>query len=148
MLASLIAGFASGEAVLAVRRAKQAAIAYLFAGLAMACGVGFLIGAAYIWTAERYGSVEAAAGFGGFFVLVSLIIVAAHRLRARSRARLIAQKRSADVKALTVTAAVAALPSLLRGKAGIGALLVPAAAVAGYALYRRSRTPDPDLPSD
>ena len=148
MLASLIAGFASGETVLAVRRAKQAAIAYLFAGLAMACGVGFLIGAAYIWTSERYGSLEAAVAFGGFFVLVSLVIVAAHKLRARSRARLISQKRSGDLKALGVAAAVAALPSLLRGKAGIGMLVAPALALGAYALYRRSRPADPDLPPD
>lgn len=144
MLASLIAGFASGETVLAVRRAKQTAIAYLFAGLAMAGGVGFLIGAAYIWTAERYGSFEAAAGFGGFFVLVSVVIIATHKLRARSRARMVAQKRSADVKAIGVATAIAALPSLLRGKAGIGVLLAPAVALAAYALYRRSRPSDPD----
>ena len=45
MLASLIASFASGETVLAVRRARRAAVAYLLAGLAALCGVGFLVGA-------------------------------------------------------------------------------------------------------
>ena len=51
MLAPLIAGFASGETMVALRNAKRAAVVYLLAAIAAACGVGFLVAAAYIWTA-------------------------------------------------------------------------------------------------
>jgi len=53
MLASLIAGLASGETAAAIRRARLAAIVYLLSGVAALCGVGFLIGAAFIWAASR-----------------------------------------------------------------------------------------------
>ena len=40
------------------------------------CGLGFLVGAAYIWTASRYGSLAAALGFGaGFLLLAGLILL-------------------------------------------------------------------------
>ncbi len=60
MLASLISALASGETVAALRRARTAAIVYALAAIAALCGLGFLIGAAYIWAAERYGSLAAA----------------------------------------------------------------------------------------
>ncbi|MBN9275510.1 MAG: hypothetical protein J0J15_35775, partial [Mesorhizobium sp.] len=69
-LASLLSALASGEAVSAVRRARTTAIVYALAALAALCGIGFLIGAAYIWASIRYGSLTAALGFGiGFLVL-------------------------------------------------------------------------------
>ena len=148
MLAPLIAGFASGETMVALRNAKRAALVYLFAALAAALGVGFLVGAAYIWTAAWLGPIQAALGFGVFFILVALFIVLAHRLRARSRARILAQKRAADVKALGIATAVAALPSLLKGKAGIGMLAVPVLALGAYAYYLRSRKADQELPPE
>ena len=148
MLAPLIAGFASGETMVALRNAKRAAVVYLFAAIAAACGVGFLVAAAYIWTAAWLGSIQAAVGFGVFFILVALLIVLAHRFRARSRARILAQKRASDVKALGIATAVAALPSLLKGKAGIGMLAVPVLALGAYAFYLRSRKADPDLPPE
>ncbi|TJW22609.1 MAG: hypothetical protein E5X59_41490, partial [Mesorhizobium sp.] len=64
MLASLISGLASGEAVAAVRSARTAAIVYALAALAALCGLGFLVGAAYVWVAARYGPMAACLGFG------------------------------------------------------------------------------------
>ena len=148
MLASLIAGLASGEAIQALRRAKRAAVAYLCAAIAAACGAGFLIGALYIWASEKYGPLEAALGLGVLFILIALLILLAHTVAARSRARAIARKRSTDLKAMGVATAVAALPGLLRGKPGISLLVAPAVALAAYVLYRRGRAPNSDLPPD
>ncbi|HEY4193121.1 MAG TPA: hypothetical protein VGM46_10800, partial [Mesorhizobium sp.] len=77
MLASLIAGLASGETAAAIRRARMAAMVYLVAGVAALCGIGFLIGAAFLWTSFRYGSIHAALGFGvGFLVLAGIVVLA------------------------------------------------------------------------
>ena len=141
MLASLIASLASGETVVAIRRARRAAIVYLLAGVAGLCGVGFLIGALYIWLSDRYGRLETALGFGVGFIVLALLILLVHRLTAGSRARRAAERRKSDFTAVGVAAALAALPALTRSRAGIGALLVPALAVIGYAIYRENSKP-------
>lgn len=142
-LASLIAGLVSGETVQAVRRARVMAIVYGVAGVLALTGLGFVIGAAYIWTAARYGPFAASLGFGIGFLVVAGLVVLVHKLAAGSRARRRAQRRKADLTALGVTAALAALPALARSKGGIGALLGPAAALVAFAIYKenaRSRT--------
>lgn len=144
MLASLIASLASGETVQAVRRARRAAIAYLLAGVACVCGVGFLIGALYIWLSQRYGSLQTAIGFGVGFIVLALLILLIHRLTAKSRARRVAERRKSDLTAMGVAAAIAALPTLARSRVGLGALLGPALAVAAYAIYRENTRPRPD----
>lgn len=146
MLASLIASFASGETVLAVRRARRAAVAYLLAGLAALCGVGFLVGAGYIWASARYGALEAALGFGAGFVFIALVIVLVHKLTSRSRVRQDVQRRKAEMTTLGVATALAVLPTLLRGKAGVGAVVAPLAALAAYAIYRENSKSGPDKP--
>lgn len=139
MLASLIAGFASGETGLAVRRMRRAAIAYLLAGVAALCGIGFLIGAGYIAAARRYGSLETSIAFGIGFLVLACIVLLVHRLAAGSRKRKEAQRRSQDVTALAVASALALLPSLLRKPAGLGAVAAPAIAAVAYAIYRENR---------
>ena len=52
------------------------------------------------------------------------------------------------MKALGIATAVAALPSLLKGKAGIGMLAVPVLALGAYAYYLRSRKADQELPPE
>ncbi|AZO45731.1 MULTISPECIES: hypothetical protein [Mesorhizobium] len=144
MLASLISGLASGETVAAMRRARTAAIVYGLALSAALCGLGFLVGAAYIWSAMRYGSLAAALGFGvGFLVLAGLILLI-YQISAGSRARRRAQRRNADMKAIGITAALAVLPTLLKGKGGLGVILGPAVALAAYAIYRENVKPGAD----
>lgn len=144
MLASLIASLASGETAVAIRRARRAAIVYLLAGVAGLCGAGFLLGALYIWLSDRYGRLETALGFGVGFIVLALLILLFHRLTAGSRARRAAERRRSDLTAMGVAAALAALPGLMRGRAGVGALLAPALAVAAYAIYRENSRPRPD----
>jgi undecaprenyl pyrophosphate phosphatase UppP len=144
MLASLIASLASGETVVAIRRARRAAIVYLLAGTAGIIGVGFLIGALYIWLSELYGRLETALGFGVGFIVLALLIVLVHRLTAGSRAKRAAERRRSDLTAMGVAAALAALPGLMRSRAGLGTLLAPALAVVAYAIYRENSKPKSD----
>ncbi|CCV11137.1 hypothetical protein [Mesorhizobium sp. STM 4661] len=146
MLATLISGLASGETVAAMRRARTAAVVYVLAGLAAFCGLGFLVGAAYIWAAGRYGSMAVALGFGIGFLLIAGIILLVYQISAGTRARRRAQRRNADIKAIGIAAALAVLPTLLKGKSGLGAVLGPAIALAAYAIYRENVKPGPDDP--
>ncbi|RUW26696.1 hypothetical protein EN858_26025 [Mesorhizobium sp. M4B.F.Ca.ET.215.01.1.1] len=144
MLASLISALASGEALAALGRARTAAVVYIIVTLAAMCGVGFLIGAAYIWIAGLYGPMAASLGFGVGFLVIAGSVLIVYRLSAGLRARRRARQRSADMKALGITAALAALPVLLKGKGGLGAVLAPAIALAAYAIYRENAGPDRD----
>lgn len=138
MLASLLAAFASGETFQAARRIRRAAIAYLLAGIALLAGLGFLVGAGYIAASERYGTLNAALGFAAGFVLLAAIILLVHRVVSGMRARSIARKRSSELITIGAAVALAALPTLLRGKGGVMTLLAPALAVAAYAIYREN----------
>ncbi|RWK93078.1 MAG: hypothetical protein EOR45_27120, partial [Mesorhizobium sp.] len=103
MLASLLSGLASGEAVAAVRRARTAAIVYALAALAALCGLGFLVGAAYVWVAGRYGPMAACLVFGLGFLVIAGLLLLIHRLSAGARARRRARRRTADIKAVGIT---------------------------------------------
>jgi hypothetical protein len=144
MLASLISGFASGETVAAIRRARTAAFVYAVAALAALCGLGFLVGAAYIWTASRYGSMAASLGFGAGFLVVAGLILLIYQLASGARARRRAKRRDADLKAIGITVALAVLPTLLKGKGGLGVILGPVVALAAYAIYRENVKPGAD----
>jgi len=146
MLASLLSGLASGETVAAVRRARTAAIVYALAALAALCGLGFLVGAGYIWAAARYGSLAAALGFGIGFLVIAGLVLLIHRMMSGARARREARRRNADMKAIGITAALAVLPTLLKGKGGLGIVLGPAVALAAYAIYRENTKPGDDGP--
>ena len=148
MLASLLASFASGQTVVALRRARRAVIAYATAAVAMLCGAGFFIGALYIWAAERYGPIAAALWIGGGFIALAVVILLVHRLMAGLRVRRAADRRKADLTAVGVAAALAVLPTLLRSKAGFGTLLAPVIALAAYAIYRENSKPNPADPDD
>lgn len=146
MLTSLIASLASGEAAVALKRARRAAVVYLVAGLLVLIGAGFLLGALFVWVAQRYGTIEAAILFGVVFIALALVILLVDRLTARSRATKAAERRKSDLTTLGVATALAVLPGLMRGRAGLGALLAPAIAAAAYAIYRENKRPphDPD----
>ncbi len=147
MLASLLAAFASGETLYAVRRMRRAAVAYGVAAVFALVGIGFLVGAGYIAAADAWGPIVAALIFAGAFFLVAVIVVIAHRVGEASRLRELERKRSAEMTTIGTAAALAVLPSVLRGKAGAAAVVAPAIAVGAYSLYRfLRRGPKPDLP--
>lgn len=120
-------------------------ILYGLAGVFALCGVGFLVAAAYIWLAARYGPLATSLGFGICFLMIAGLILAIHKLTTGMRARRRAKRRKADLTAVGVTAALALLPALAKSKGGLGTLLAPAIALAAYAIYRenvKSKNPD------
>ena len=142
MLATLLGTIASTQTAALAKRARQAAIAYALAALAALCGVGFLIGAFYIWAAERYGALETAIGIGVGSLILAGIILLIHRIISGMRARRMAAQRKLDLTAAGVATAIAILPGLLRGKSGIGILLAPALAALAYTVYRENSGSD------
>lgn len=145
MIGPLIAAFATGEIGLTVERTKRAVAAYLVALVFVLLGVGFLIVAAYIQFARMFGPLTAALALGIGFVVIGGIIVAVYQMRARAEQRRVAEKRRTDMVSLGATAAVAALPSLLRGRRGRAtgaAAAVPLVLGVAYALYQRRRHAD------
>ncbi len=152
MLSSLVAAFLSGEATVAVRRARRAAIVYLFAGLMGLVGAGFLVGAAYAVAASRFGTVEAAVGFGLVFLLIGLLALGIHAISSRARKREAAGRRNADMATIASVAAVSLLPaltrlpSMMKSKTGLVGILGPALAVLAYGIYRENVKPKDDKP--
>lgn len=120
------------------RQVRGAAIAYGLALLAALFGFCFLLAAAYLWIARRFGAIEASLGFGVGFLLVAGVTAISYRLAAKSRSRRRAEKRRVDIAALGIAAGLTALPGLLRSREGVGALLGPLAALFAYALYREN----------
>lgn len=147
-LTSLLVSFLTGEAGTLAKQLRGAAIAYGLALLGALVGLCFLLLAAYLWAAERFGPIQAALGFGvGFLALASVVLIS-YRLMGRKRARRRAARRKSDLTALAIASSIAALPGLLRSKEGIGALLGPIAALFAYAVYRENFPPKPDDPAE
>ena len=76
------------------------------------------------------------------FIVVALLILAIRAIAARSRARR-ARRRGVDLAAIAGVAAVSALPTLLKSRAGI---IAPIVALAAYAIYRENLGKKPDDP--
>ena len=107
MLSSLLASIASGEASYALRRARLAALAYGLAAIFLACGAGFLIGAAYIHFAAIYGSLNAALGFGIGFIVLALLVLLVFKLGTGRRIRRQAALRQSELSAIAAASCVA-----------------------------------------
>jgi hypothetical protein len=144
MIASLLAAFASGETRHLVRQVRLAAIVYLLAGMAALVALGFAIAAGYVAAADRYGTINAALAFAGGFFLLAILILVVHRIASRARARSIARQRSTELTTIAAAAALATLPSLLRGKSSLATLLAPAFVLAAYAIYRENKAKPDD----
>lgn len=146
-LASLLISLVTGEAGIVARHIRGAAIAYGTALVAALVGAVFLLLAAYLSLAERFGPINAALGLGAGFLALAGAVLLTYRLTAKRRRRRRVERRKNDLTALAIAAGVAALPELLRSKEGIGALLGPLAAFLAYAVYREN-SPKPDDAGD
>lgn len=146
MIGPLIAAFASGEIGLTIERTKRAVLAYVLALVFVLLGASFLLVAGYIQLARMFGPLAAALGLGIGFVVVGGIVIAIHQLRARAEQRRVAEKRKTDFVSLGATAAVAALPNMMRGRrgkaTGAAAAITPLVLGVAYALYQRRRNAD------
>jgi formate/nitrite transporter FocA (FNT family) len=139
MLAQVIQFIAAGETSRAAQRIRRAMTSYLIAGICLAIGIGFLIAAGYIFVAERYGPLWTAVGFGAGFILMAGVALIVHRIVSTVQARKRAEEaRAAQMTALAGALTVAVLPSLLKGRGGLLQIIVPALAMAGYAIYKEN----------
>ncbi|MBS9722524.1 hypothetical protein JYU29_17655 [Tianweitania sp. BSSL-BM11] len=146
MLGPLIAAFATGEIGLTVERTKRAVLAYVVALLFVLLGASFLLIGGYIQLARMVGPLAAALILGVGFLVIGVIVLMAHQARARAEQRRIAEKRKSDMVSLGATAAIAALPSMLRGRrgkaTGAAAVVTPLVLGVAYSLYQRRRNAD------
>ena len=149
MLAALIQSIVSGETTRAAKRVRRAMIDYVIAGICLGIGLGFLIAAAYIFVAERYGALYTAIGFGlGFIALAGLALIV-HRIISGIQAKRRAEEaRAAQVQAIAGAAAFAILPALLKGRGGLVSLLAPVAAMVAYAIFKENSDRAGDEDSD
>ncbi|WP_011582416.1 MULTISPECIES: hypothetical protein [Chelativorans] len=141
MFARLIALLATGEAAAVKRRIKTAAIFYLAAGFLGFLAVIFLVLAAYLAAATRWGAIATAVWFGLGLLVLSAVIFIAYRISARSRRRAEMSKRAESM--MVGASALAMLPSLVGKKRNWVTAVMVLAGLGGYLAYtelmRRSR---------
>ncbi len=118
-LGDLIAAIIQDQATREAKRLRKAATSYLWVGLTAAVGIGYLVGAAYIVAERRFGDWQAAIGFGVGFLVIAGISYLGHRMAARRRARLAAERRRAEARSIAGATALAFLPSLLSRRGGL-----------------------------
>lgn len=142
MLARLLASFAAGEMSGAVRRWRIVTGLYALAALLALFGASFLLLAAFVSAAARWGVTDAALGFGIGFLVLAGLVVAGLKIWSGIQARRARRRRVSDAGILAGTAALTLLPSLLARSGGLGAIILPLVAVAGYAIYRENTGAD------
>ena len=138
MLARLLASFAAGEMSGAVKRLRVITGLYALSALLALFGASFLLLAAFLEAAARWGVTHAALGFGFGFLALAVLVIAGLKIWSGVQARQARRRRVSDAGVLAGTAALTLLPSLLARSGGLGALILPLAAVAGYAILREN----------
>jgi uncharacterized membrane protein len=99
-------------------------------------GVIFLVGAGFLALAGQVGAIYAALIFSGVFLLLAIAVYLGSRIGETRRKREIADKRrSSETSAFVTTAALTALPVLLKSPL-LRTLGLPAAAIAAFLLVR------------
>lgn len=147
MLGSLFAALVSFNAPRMARRLRRSAIDYAIAGVALVLGLGFLLAAAFIWAAERWGGFEAALGFGIGFTALAVITLLVHRfVVVRNARRREAELRAEQMRSLAAAAAIAAAPTIARKAGIVGSIALPLAALAAYVFWQMKKPGDPDEP--
>lgn len=101
-------------------------------------GVSFLIAAGFFALAELYGAIYAALILAAIFLVLALAVYLSLRIaEARHRREVASKRRSTETSAFVTTAALTALPAVMKSPLG-RALALPAAAVAAYFLMRKT----------
>nr|WP_295887213.1 hypothetical protein [uncultured Devosia sp.] len=112
-------------------------------GLAL-IGAVFLLVAGFLALADLYGAIYAALIMAGVFLVLALAVYLGTRIGENRHRRQVADKRkSTETSAFVTTAALTALPVVLRSPMG-RAIALPAAALAAYLLVRKSNEPKED----
>lgn len=120
-------------------RVKRAVIVNIALAILGGAAVLFLIVAGFIALALEVGGVYAALSFAGFFLLLALIVFVSVKIADARRRRLQAERRrSSEGGAFLTTAALTALPVLLRSPL-VRNLGLPAVAIAtAFMLFNKS----------
>lgn len=101
-------------------------------------GVSFLIAAGFFALAELYGAIYAALILAAVFLVLALAVYLSQRIaEARHRREVASRRRSTETSAFVTTAALTALPAVMKSPLG-RALALPAAAIAAYLLMRKT----------
>lgn len=101
-------------------------------------GVGFLVVAGFLALAELYGTIYAALICAALFLVLTLAVYLGSRIaEGRHRREVATKRRSTETSAFVTTAALTALPAVLRSPLG-RAIALPAAALAAYLLVRKT----------
>lgn len=107
-------------------------------------GLGFLLAAGYLALAAELGGIYAALIFAGGFLLLALAVYLGARIaEGRHKRELATRRRSSETGAFVTTAALTALPVLLKSPA-VRTIGIPAAAIAAFLLLRREGDRDED----
>lgn len=139
MFKALIGSLIAGEMKELTGRVRSSVLLYLFAGICVVVGIGFLIGAAFLLAAERYGTLEAALGFGGGFIVLAVLLVLIDSMQAKAWKRRRAERRGGELKALAATALLAALPGLLKTRTGFAGIMMPVIGLIALKIYDENR---------
>lgn len=139
-----IAAFFGIEVDALIDRFKRDA---LVNGLIAACvliAIVFLLVAAYVALSATMGPMIAALTMAGGALLLALLIFLVSKIGARERKRReLERRRRTEAGAVVTTAAVTALPALIRSPVG-KRLGLPLVILAAYLLFRRPGTSDED----
>ncbi len=109
-------------------------------GLALV-GAVFLVVAGFLALAELYGAIYAALIMAAVFLVLALAVYLGARIgEGRHRREVATKRRSTETSAFVTTAALTALPMVLKSPMG-RALALPAAAIAAYFMVRNSGDP-------
>jgi uncharacterized membrane protein len=112
-------------------------------GLGLA-GLGFLVAAGFFALAELYGAIYAALILAAVFLVLALAVYLGARIgEGRHRREVANKRRSTETSAFVTTAALTAVPLMLKSPLG-RALALPAAALAAYLMVRNGSDPKDD----
>jgi hypothetical protein len=127
------------EAESIIARTRAMMIAYVLMGLFALVGISFLFGAGYMALADALSPIIAALIFGGVFLLLALAVYLGTMVGEGKRRKAAAERRrSSETGAFLTTAALTAIPAVMKSPL-IVRLGLPAAALAAFAMMRDRR---------
>jgi hypothetical protein len=139
LLAPLLTSVAAGEVGLVINRLKRNAVFVGVITVLAAIGVIFLVVAAYIALAERYGAMQASLFLAGIAFGLAIIVYIIMKIVERAARNRQHERAKVDTSALLTVAALAAAPIVLRSRA-LMMLAIPIAAFGGLSLLSKTKT--------
>ncbi|WP_052726687.1 hypothetical protein [Devosia epidermidihirudinis] len=141
-LLSSVAALLGIEVEAVTDRLKRTIIVNAIVAVFAAIGVAFLLAAGFFALTTVVGPIYSALIFGGGFVVLALAVFLGSKIGEGERHRkAVAKRRSSETGAFVTTAALTALPVLLKSPL-VRRLGLPAAAVAAFLLVRNSDAKD------